>query len=201
MYVVISGAIILISIISITHFYKQEKVIRTKYDETLAIYEKTLEMLKRERDAALKADRDIEEYAWKIRVAENALADVKQEKQEAARIEKELNGYMWKIELTEIGGTNTSAADSDMIFFENNRMNSVTLNQEGFQGTGYTRTESGDGAIIWETLQTSKIGETAGWRGEWDGKTMKGILSRRLENSVKDFSWTSVGERAKRKSD
>ncbi|MFA6079731.1 MAG: transposase [Candidatus Omnitrophota bacterium] len=202
-YIVISGVVILVSAIAVSYFYRQEKVIRTKYDETLVVYEKTLEMLNREKDIALKTNQDVEEYSWKIRAAEKALADVKEENrrkaEEAARTEKALNGYTWKIELKAGSATTTASSfGSDTIFFENNRMNSTALNQEGFQGSGYTRTESGKGTVIWETFQTSKTGETASWRGEWDGKVMKGILSRRSGNDVRDFSFVSVGERTKK---
>lgn len=201
-YVIISGVVILISVIVVSYFYRQEKGIRTKYDETLVVYEKTLDMLNREKNIALKTNQDVEEYVWKIRAAEKALADVKEEnrrKDEAAlRAGKVLSEYTWNIELKPIPATTTAPIVSDTIFFEDNRMNSVTLNREGFQGSGYTRTESGRGTVIWETFQTGKTGETASWRGEWDGKVMKGVLSRRMGNSVRDFSFVSVGERTKR---
>ncbi|MFH1189766.1 MAG: transposase [Candidatus Omnitrophota bacterium] len=201
-YIMISGVVILASAMVVSYFYRQEKALRTKYDETLIIYEKTLEMLNREKDIALKTNKDVEEYAWKIRTAEKALADVKEENrrkaEEAARAEKELNGYTWKIELKASGGTTTGATGTDTIFFENNRMNSAALNGEGFQGSGYTKSGSAKGSVIWETFQTGKPGETASWRGEWDGKAMRGVLHRRSAAGVKDYSFISIGERTKR---
>jgi Transposase and inactivated derivatives len=200
-YIVVSMAFILVSTSSVVYFYKKEKAAKTKYDATLAVYERTLAMLNRDKEAALKASGSAEDYDWKIRAAKQALADVKDEKErkarDLARLENDLGGYSWTIELKGPGATE-GAGTSDKIFFENNRMNSAELNNEGFQGTGYTRTGTGSGSLRWETFQTNNAGQTASWRGEWDGKVMKGVLSRRQGDAVKDFSFVSVGDKTKR---
>jgi REP element-mobilizing transposase RayT len=199
----ISGTAILVSTVFAIYFYRQQIRFKNKYDQAFSVYLDTLEMLKRERDEALKANRNIEEYVWKIRVAEQALEDFKKEKErekkETLRAEKALDGYEWKIGLKQIGGETATFLDSDIIYFENNRMNSVNLGQKDFLASNYSKTEDAKGVVTWETIQMNKIGETATWRGEWDGKVMKGVFRRRsVYGVVSDFSFESAGERVKR---
>ncbi len=198
-YVLTGGMAIIILVVTIANYYRQQNIaLMTTYDKTLQLYDSTLEMLKRQREDAVKANKDIEEYTWKIELVENALDKLQKEKEEAAREEKELGGYSWDISLTQTSGPAMDFSDRDTISFTGARVKSLKMGEEGFAGSNYSKRESNDGSITWDAMEMSNRGETAGWHGKWDGRVMRGVLSRRLPNGIaRDFSFVSVGERRK----
>lgn len=197
-YALIGAFIAISSALTGVYFYRQNTNLMTTLDKTIAMYDSTLQMLKKERDRALQENLDAGQYTWKIRLAEKALEDLKEQKVLATEAEKELEGYAWDITMRKIGGTSGDAVRQDRIFFKNSRIVSDLLNEEGFPGTIYSKTIKDD-KVIWETMQTSKDGETASWHGEWNGKIMKGVLSLRMASGeVSDFSFVSSGERIER---
>lgn len=183
----IGGGILIIFLFSIAaYFYKQSSTFKVEYNKTLTKYNNILSELKIERDKALKADKGIEDYEWKIRLAEQAL--------EKYRKEREIKGYTWRIKLNLIGGEKKYSID-DVISFKNNRVVSANISKEGFQASKYTKTNLKNGNIRWETIQINSKRETANWRGEWDGELMRGVLSRKFsDGSLKDFSFVSVSK-------
>jgi len=199
LYMMLGGAAVVVLAISVGYFHKQHTALKSEYDKTMLLYERTLEMLKRERDKALKANMDIEKYMWKIKLTEKALEELKRKKKEAVKVERELEGWTLGIKLTQIGGPRESFDNTDTIFFKDNRVASVNLRQEGFPDSNYSKRELKSGNLVWETIQTNKRGETASWRGEWDGRNMKGILRRRsADGTIRDFSFVGTGERVRR---
>ena len=190
-YIFIAGIIIIVVVIIAGYFYRQSSVIRTKYQKTLVLYDKTIDILRIERDKALKANMDTEQYEWKIKLAEKAL--------ERAKQAREIEGYTWNVELTALGDSKENFIKIDILSFKDNRFISYNLREEGFLRTNYTASIGSNEKVIWETMQTNKKGETASWRGEWDGKIMTGVLRRRRDDgAVRDFSFASRGERIKR---
>lgn len=191
MYLLLGGVLVLITTATLSYFYKKSAMVKTEYDNTLLLYKKTLEVLEREKQEALNAKKDTEEYTWKINLTEKALEDMKEQ--------KEIEGYAWRIELKQIGGPGLSFSGSDVIFFEDNRVNSVNLTEEGFQSSNYSKRELKNGNIVWETIQANNKGDTVSWRGEWNGEIMKGVLSRRSsDDTVRDFSFVSVDKKMRR---
>ena len=191
-YIALSGAAILILVVTLVYSSRYRTALRSEYEKTLAVYDRTLEMLKEERDKAIKANEDAEEYMWKIRLTEKALDDLKQERME-------INGYSWRIDIRQTGGARASFAETDTIVFENNRIVSSNLGQRGFTASNYSTSVATDGSVIWETIQRNERGEVANWRGEWDGSIMKGALRTKSADGVaRDFSFRSTGERIKR---
>ena len=198
-YILLGGTLLFTAVITVGYFYKQATTMKSKYDKTLALYKRTIETLEREKSLAVTAKKGVEDYAWKIELTERALEDLKQKKAGDAKAAMGLEGYTWRIRLTQIGGPSVDFPASDMVFFEGNRVTSINLSREGFPGATYSKRELRNDNIVWETMQINEGGDRASWRGEWNGKVMKGILSRRsAKGTVRDFSFVSMGERVKR---
>jgi REP element-mobilizing transposase RayT len=199
MYMTVSGIVVVVSAVTIVFFYRQHSALRSEYDQTMRVYEKTLVLLRSERDKALKANQDIAEYIWKIRLTEKALEDLKREREKALKLEKEIEGYEWKIRLIQIGGPRLKYNPSDTIIIKGNLMSSANMQKAGFANSRYSKRELKNGKVVWETIQTNARGEKVSWRGEWDGKLMRGVFSwQGNDGVVRDFSFVSVGERTKR---
>jgi len=199
-YAVAAAVVIFLIITAINFFYKQSTTLKTKYDKTLALYQGTLEMLKLEQGEALKARKDIKSYQWKIRLTEEALKKLQAEKREALKAEKSIDGYAWVIKLTQIDGPQISFNHIDVISFYDNCINSENTSRKGFPNSRYSKKESRGGKVVWVTIQTNpQQGGTVSWRGEWDGKKMRGVLSQRsAKGVVRNFSFVSVEERIKK---
>ncbi|MCK5393321.1 MAG: transposase, partial [Candidatus Omnitrophica bacterium] len=120
----IGGGILIIFLFSTAaYFYKKSSSFKLEYNKTLTEYNNILNELTVERDKALKANQDIEDYEWKIRLAEQAL--------EKFRKEREIEGYTWRIKLNLIGGEKKYSIN-DVISFKNNRVVSANISKEGF---------------------------------------------------------------------
>ena len=198
LYLLLGGAVMVVLSIMGWASYRQTTSLKSSFDKTIAVYDRTLEMLKRERDMAMRANQDTEQYAWKIKLTETALEEAKKEKTEALTAGKEMEGYAWEIELTQIGGHQAAFEKTDTISFKDNQIDSLNLSQEGFARSYYSKSEI-DSGVIWQTMQRNDKGEIVSWRGKWDGKIMRGILSRRSANgTATDFSFASTGEGIKR---
>ena len=193
-------AIIFASSTVINHLYRQSLILRTEYGKTLSLYQKTLEMLKKEQKEVLRTKGDIESYQWKIRLAEKALGELKAERKKVIEDEKGIEGYAWVIKLIQIGGPKRQFSDIDIISFINNALISKNMQQQGFSSPKYSKRRlRGKNIISWEAIQSNLKGETVSWRGKWNGKRMRGVISMRLASGIPmDFSFVSVGERIKK---
>jgi len=198
-YTAFGSAAIVILIIMVSYFYKQTAHLKTEYTNTMELYRNTLATLETEKESAIKANKTIENYEWKIKLTEKAIKDLEAENERKAMERKELNGYSWKVELTQMNGPKSEFNKYDTLSFGGYKITSADLSQEGFPSSNYSKSESGkNGTVTWETMQLNRKGEIANWHGEWDGKMMTGVVSRRSPDGiVKDFSFVSAGERTK----
>lgn len=115
--------------------------------------------------------------------------ELKKEKRE------QLNNTEWQIELSLFDG---GKKDTDVIIFKDNQVVFTNLSRGGFTSTNYTLTIQKDEAIVWETMQTSKKGEIAFWRGEVDSNMnkMRGILSRKIDDKTsRDYYFWSTNKK------
>lgn len=189
-------ALIILTTFTVDYFYRQRKTLETEYEKTLTRYQATLNMLKRQRDKAAKAEQDIENYQWKIELVEQALESLKKEREKELRAIMAIEGYQWRIRLTQIGGQKIDHNSYDLITITPTHVSSSNLSREGFGRSRYSKRQAPGGSVVWETIQTSSQGDQASWRGEWDGKVMKGVLRRSFKDGkVADFSFESIGER------
>ncbi|MFH1867915.1 MAG: transposase [Candidatus Omnitrophota bacterium] len=194
----ILGVTFLITLASAINYSKQTDVLKSEYGKTLAMYESTLEFLRNERESALKQDKSVEDYEWKIGLAEKAMEELKLKRERSAQLAENFEGYTWSIKLTLIKGPAAGFPLDDMLSFSNNRVSLKNISEQGFGPSKYSRRLLKDGRVGWETMQINGKGETISWRGEWDGKAMKGVISKKsLEGTISDFSFISIGDRVK----
>lgn len=198
LFILFAGTIMLTSVITVEYFHRQSQVIKSEHDMTIMVYKKTLEALQQDKKNAIKEDADIEYYLWKIGLTERALEDLNRDKEEALKRARVMDGYSWNVEFTQAGGPSMEFLKQDTIYFKGLRVTSDNLVRKGFSGSRYTKTVLRNGKVSWETMQRNKQGETASWRGEWDGKAIRGTLRRRwVDGIVRDFTFVSIGERTK----
>ncbi|MFC1807791.1 transposase [Candidatus Omnitrophota bacterium] len=195
---VFGGAVILALFVAAGNYYRHTSALKSEYDSMIAVYEKTLSTLLRQQQGARVTNKAARDYAWKISLTQKALDGAKRKRGLDAQLAKEFEGYSWRIKLTQISGAEKGSVGDDLISFKNNRVKSYSMNKNGFSTSKYSRRRAGN-HTSWETMQTNSKGETISWRGEWDGKTMRGVVSRQLpDGNIRDFSFVSVGEKIKR---
>ncbi|MBI3322539.1 MAG: hypothetical protein HYZ94_02545 [Candidatus Omnitrophica bacterium] len=101
-----------------------------------------------------------------------------------------LNGTVWNVEMTSLSGEKGKKSLKDTLTFKENRVTSQGLTQEGFSPSNCTVTVEGD-VVIWETMQSKEGGGVAFWRGERQGDTMRGILSKQpADGNNVDYSFS-----------
>lgn len=109
----------------------------------------------------------------------------------SATLPNDLNGSTWEVRLMSMANAVTPV--KDLIQFENGQVESWGLNAQGFPKSNYTLTLQPDGTLVWETMQTGPDGQTATWRGEWDGSVMRGVLSRQVTaGQVENFNFVGT---------
>ena len=106
--------------------------------------------------------------------AEKIAVKAAKEKEAAAL----LNGTIWSIEWTPLSGGKPKKPLKDTLTFENGKVTSETLSRDGYPTSNYTLTVGEDGVTVWETMQTKEKTGVVFWRGERQGDTMRGILSK-----------------------
>ncbi|MBU1062058.1 MAG: transposase [Candidatus Omnitrophica bacterium] len=191
-YMISSGITFLVLVFVILYFYRQHTVMKSEYNKTMALYNKTLDVLRSERDKAIEANKEIDDYVWKIRLTEDALKELEKAKME-------IEGYTWRIDLRQVGGPGIAFNAQDTIIFKYNRLTSLNLSREGFSDANYSKRKLKDDTITWETMQTNELGESASWHGKWDGEVLKGVLTKRsADGAVRDFTFVSKGDRMKK---
>ena len=63
------------------------------------------------------------------------------------------------------------------------------MEKSGYPASNYSLTLGGDGRAVWETMQTKEGEGVAFWRGEVEGATMRGVLSKHpTEGPAEDYS-------------
>lgn len=104
-----------------------------------------------------------------------------------------LNGSSWDVKIIPMEKGEKVSVEHDSLVFSDNKFASRLMAEKGFSATNYNMTVNPDGKITWETMQRSGSGEIVSWRGEWQGKEMKGVLSSRFTNGeVKNFYFSGV---------
>lgn len=124
--------------------------------------------------AATAADEDAQQTALRLEAAKN-----------------QLNNTQWRIKLSPIGETKAKAYE-DIIHFSEHKVSSENLASQGFSATNYTISVKDEDVIVWETMQTGEAAGLALWHGELENGVMRGVLSRRPNESTHlDFSFYS----------
>ena len=113
--------------------------------------------------------------------------------QEMLKLKKtEIDGHEWAIKLNPASGKGTPVEDK--ILFKDSRFQSEKLTKEGYNPTNFTLSLQEGGPTIWETMQQNEKGQTIFWRGEWEGETMRGVMSKQVgEGKSEDYYFSSTG--------
>ena len=89
-----------------------------------------------------------------------------------------LTGVGVDITVRPMMGVSAASAQQDHLEFRGGRLTSRQLGAHGFFPSRYTVSRQNQRAVVWEAIQTDTTGAIASWRGEWDGQTIHGVLSR-----------------------
>jgi hypothetical protein len=118
-----------------------------------------------------------------------ALAAQSQEEQLKAKKE-ELNGTEWNVNVT--SAADKTKSHPDTLKFQDGRFESAKLKADGFNSTNYTLTLQEGGPTVFETMQSHENGAVVFWRGEWDGESMRGLLSKQKDGKSEDSYFSST---------
>lgn len=108
---------------------------------------------------------------------------------------KELNNTEWTVELTKLNGKGKKEIET--LTFKSNQVSIAGYVKKGFQPTNYSLSVQGDGAFVWETMQSSEKSGLAFWRGEIsaDTQSMRGVLSHQVNEKTKEeYSFVSTAK-------
>ena len=104
-----------------------------------------------------------------------------------------LGGTAWDLQVRSMRGPGQAPIQKDSIRFDGNRMTSAELSAEGFSSSNCTLTPQPDGTFLWETMQSGPAGETVCWRGECDGRKMRGVMTRQKDGKeAESFNFIAV---------
>ena len=104
-----------------------------------------------------------------------------------------LGGTTWNLQVRPMNNANKSPIREDLLRFDRSRVASSHLSDEGFAPSNYTITPQPDGTFIWETMQAGPGGEVICWRGECDGKRMRGVMTRQKDGKeTESFNFIAV---------
>ena len=95
-----------------------------------------------------------------------------------------LAGTTWHVQIKPMYAGGETQIQSDELRFDGGKVVSSVLAAQGFSGSNYSLSVQPTGAVQWETMQTGPNNEVICWRGEWDGKTMRGVLTRQVPGQV-----------------
>ena len=110
-----------------------------------------------------------------------------------------LNDTQWDIRFLAMSGSAAPAQLEGHLQFNGGKVQAEGRPVHGFPASNFTVTRQPDGAVVWETMQTSATGEVASWHGEWDGHVMKGVVTRQTAGGqAQDFTFLGVNRQATR---
>ena len=94
------------------------------------------------------------------------------------RLPVQLNNAQVTVSVRALAGDADQVAQQDVLEFRDGKLHSHVLGDQGFAPSKYVVTRREDGVVAWETALADKTGIIVYWRGEWDGQTMRGMLTQ-----------------------
>ncbi len=117
-------------------------------------------------------------------------ASVAQPKTPEEALLAQLNGTQWSLKLTPSNAAKEQKPVNDTVSFNGRKITSEFLSKSGYPSSNFSLSMGGDGKGVWETMQTKEGEGVAFWRGEIDGSTMRGVLSKHpVEGNPEDYSF------------
>ena len=97
-----------------------------------------------------------------------------------------LDGTAWEIRLMPMAAEAAAPAQQDELAFDHRRVSSKMLATQGFSHANYTVARQPQGGLVWETVHTNPQGDMVAWRGESNGVTMRGVVTRRAPGKASE---------------
>lgn len=113
----------------------------------------------------------------------------------ADSVRAQLHGTRWTISLMPIGAAAKGKPSTDTVMFEGRTVTSEALSKAGYSVSNYTLTVDEGGNASWETMQTKPDQGVVFWKGEFQGSTMQGVMSRHpVGKNTEDFTFSGQEE-------
>jgi hypothetical protein len=138
-----------------------------------------------------------EEISKEMKRGPGEVRDVIPQANKEANLEAELRKVLskndWVIYLTPLF-LETQETEVDTLTFSGQMVSSKNLSSSGYAVSNYSVRKE-DGKIIWEATHIDDNDDLALWRGELEGRVMRGILSLQpKQGEIEDFFFTSLPE-------
>lgn len=103
-----------------------------------------------------------------------------------------LAGTTWDVQILTMHAQSPSALQQDQLTFTQTQIFSRLLTTEGYSSSKYLVARTPEGQLVWETIQTNRMGEMVSWKGEWQGTVMRGTMTRQAVGQAPE-PFTFVG--------
>lgn len=108
----------------------------------------------------------------------------------------ELNGHEWEVKLSSAAAPK-EVTGTDVLIFKDQKFESKEMSAKGYNTTNYTISLQDGGPTVWETMQSDDKGHSIFWRGEWEGESMRGVMSKQSgDGKNEDYYFSSVSSKA-----
>ena len=108
----------------------------------------------------------------------------------------ELNGHEWEMKLLPAADPKNGTPLTDTLVFKDMKFESKAMTEKGYKTTNYTISLQDGGPSVWETMQSADSGPSIFWRGEWEGESMKGVMSKQnADGKNEDYYFSSVSSK------
>lgn len=108
----------------------------------------------------------------------------------------ELNGHEWDIKLVPAADPKNGTPTTDVLVFKDMKFEAKEMSGDGYKPTNYTISLQEGGPSVWETMQSNDSGPSIFWRGEWEGESMRGVMSKqKSDGSNESFYFSSVSSK------
>ena len=109
-----------------------------------------------------------------------------------AKAREDLGAKEWTVHFSPVGDKKAKPQE-DVLTFTSGKLSSRYFSTKGYLECNCTITVQDDGVIIWETMQVTKNGDTAFWKGELVNDAIDGIISLHPQKgAAQDFSFRLV---------
>ncbi len=110
-----------------------------------------------------------------------------------AQKKAELNGHEWQVKVVPASDPKSGGSE-DTLIFKDMKFESMKMTGGGFPSTNYTISLQEGGPSVFETMQSDGKGTVVFWRGEWEGDSMKGVMSKQSEGKNSDYYFSSLSK-------
>jgi hypothetical protein len=105
-----------------------------------------------------------------------------------------LSGTRWQIEMVSLPAGKAKGTANDVLHFSEGKFRSEMYGRLGFGEGILSITREPSGLVHWDAHLSNAAGDTLGWRSDWQGNVMKGVISYTpAGENPRNFSFFSTG--------